>query len=146
MKEMNLLKERFYVDKKTEPVWKQVRNHPIAKKYDLSPLDISMMATVVGYNKKLRVPGTFSYSSGGWIQNVQQGFVTSRQKNAISILIAIAVKEEGLDVLNKDVKEIQKIGEEYGNGGVHELLKIFNSESEEIVFNELFSLMRNSVK
>ena len=52
MKEMNLLRERFYVDKKTEPVWNK-SEITLLQKYELTPLDISMMATVVGYNKKL---------------------------------------------------------------------------------------------
>lgn len=147
IKQMNILRERYYVDlKKTEPIWKQVRNHPIIKKYiGTDPLTVSIMATVIGYHKGLRVPGKFGYSSGGWIQNVQQGTISEEQQNAIAILVAIAVKEEGLEILNQDVKVIQNIGHEFGNGGVHELFKILNLESEQVVFNELLSIMRKPI-
>ena len=147
-KEMNILRARYYVDeKKTEPTWREVRTHPIIKKYIAGsiPLTVSIMATVIGYHKGLRIPGSFNYSSGGWIQNVQEGTINEKQQNAIAILVAIAVKEEGLEILNQDVKTIQNIGHEFGNGGVHELLRILNLESETVVFNELLSIMRKPI-
>ena len=146
-KEMNILRERYYVDeKKTEPTWKIVRNHPIILKYiGKDPLTVSIMATVIGYHKGLRIPGSFNYSSGGWMQNVQQGTISESQQNAIAIIVAIAVKEEGIEILNQDVKVIQNIAHEFGNGGVHELLKILNLESETVVMNKLLSIMRKPI-
>ncbi len=103
------------------------------------------MATVIGYHKGLRIPGSFNYSSGGWMQNVQQGTISESQQNAIAIIVAIAVKEEGSEILNKDVKVIQNNAHEFGNGGVHELLKILNLESETVVMNKLLSIMRKPI-
>lgn len=144
---INFLQERYYVDPKTEETWLKVRNHPIIKKYELTPLEVSMLATAIGYNKGLRVKGSFTYSSGGWIQHVKKAFIEKiEHKNAIAMIVSIAVAEEGLDILNEDVKVIQNISHEYGNGGVHELLRILNMETEEKVFGELFSLMRKSYK
>ena len=144
---INFLQERYYVDEKTEPVWKKVRNHPIIEKHQITRLEVSMMATAIGFLKGLRVKGKFTYSSGGWMRHVKKAHIEKiEHKNAIAMIVSIAVKEEGLDILNEDIKVIQNIAHEYGNGGVHQLLKILNMESEDKVIGELFSLMKKASK
>ena len=142
---LSLLRANYNVDRRAEHVWEKLRKHPISKQYNLTSLDIAVMTTIVGYHKKVRTPGNISYGNGGWLQNARTQETNSDQQDAVAILIAIAVKEEGLEVLNKTVNEIQSISEEYGNGGVHELWKIFNLESDTIIFNEIIKMMRKAI-
>ena len=60
-------------------------------------------------------------------------------------MVAIAVKEEGIEILNEDANDIQNISHEYGNGGVYKLLEIINQESEKVIFDTLQSIMRKSI-
>ena len=144
-----ILKERYYTDeKKTEPTWLEVKNHPIWKKItgkEIDRLTISMMATVIGYHYKLRKTGNFGLSIGGWLQNPHTGKRNEKQEKAIAIMVAIAVKEEGIEILNEDANDIQNISHEYGNGGVYKLLEIINQESEKVIFDTLQSIMRKSI-
>jgi hypothetical protein len=144
-----ILKERYYTDeKKTEPTWLEVKNHPIWKKItgkEIDRLTISMMATVIGYHYKLRKTGTFGLSIGGWLQNPHTGKRNEKQEKAIAIMVAIAVKEESIEILNEDANDIQNISHEYGNGGVYKLLEIINQESEKVIFDTLQSIMRKSI-
>lgn len=145
-----ILKERYYTDEmKTEPTWLEVKNHPIWKKITgkemNSRLTISMMATVIGYHYKLRKVGTFGLSMGGWLQNPHTGKRNDKQEKAIAIMVAIAVKEQGIEILNEDASTIQNISHEYGNGGVYKLLEIINQESEKVIFDTLKGIMRKSI-
>ena len=144
-----ILRERYYTDeKKTEQTWLEVQNHPIwinTLKEKPDRLKLSMMATVIGYHYKLRTTGSFSLSMGGWLQHPTKGTRNEEQEKAIAIMVAIAVKEEGLEVLNEGTSYIQNISHEYGNGGVYKLLQIINQESEKVIFDTLQDIMRKSI-
>lgn len=143
----NFVRSAFYIDNKHEETWQKVFKHNIIDKYNIDKLQVVCMAIAIGYKDNLKLKGTFNNNNGGWLQQVRGGSIdTILRKNTVALIISIAVKEKGLEILDEDKKVIQNISHEYANGGIKKLLKILNQEDEEKAITTLYSYMKKAAK
>ena len=144
----NFVRSAFYIDSKNEETWQKVFKHNIIDKYNIDKLQVVCMAIAIGYKDNLKLKGSFSNNNGGWLQKVRgKGEIdTIFRKNTVALLVSIAVKEKGLEILDEDKKIIQNISHEYANGGIKKLLKILNQEDEEKAITTLYSYMKEAAK
>lgn len=143
----NFVRSAFYIDSKQEVTWQKVFKHNIIDKYNIDKLQVVCMAIAIGYKDNLKLKGTFNNNNGGWLQQVRGGNIdTILRKNTVALIISIAVKEKGLDILDEEKKIIQNISHEYANGGIKKLLKILNQEDEEKAITTLYSYMKKAAK
>ncbi len=123
-------------------LWKDLQNHEIIRKHKFQALDLSMMAMSLGFKHKCPKPfKKGSIGSGGNIFGND-----SKKRNAVTLILSIAVEHTGsLDILEKDGSEIRKIAEEYANGGLAKLHKIFmDSNSDKAIIAKLVKIMEGS--
>ena len=143
----NFVRSAFYIDSKNEETWQKVFKHEIVDKYNIDKLQVVCMAIAIGYTDNLKLKGTFTNNNGGWLQQVRGGNIdTILRKNTVALIVSIAVKEKGLEILDEDKKIIQNISHEYANGGIKKLLKILNQEDEEKAITTLYSYMKKAAK
>jgi len=144
----NFVRSAFYIDVKNEEIWQKAFKHKIIEKFNIDKLQVVCMAIAIGYTDGLRLKGAFSNNNGGWLQKVRgKGEIdTLLRKNTIALIVSIAVKEEGLEILDESTKTIQNISHEYANGGIKKLLKILNEENEDKIITKLYSYMQNAAK
>ena len=123
-------------------LWKDLQNHEIIRKHKFQALDLSMMAMSLGFKHKCPKPfKKGSIGSGGNIFGND-----SKKRSAVTLILSIAVEHTGsLDILEKDGSEIRKIAEEYANGGLAKLHKIFmDSNSDKAIIAKLVKIMEGS--
>lgn len=124
-------------------LWKDLQDHEITKKHKFRALDLSMMAMALGFIYKCPKPFVKGpIGSGGNIL----GENNIKKQKAVAFIMSLAVYHEGsLSVLEGNEKKIRRIAEEYANGGVVHLHKIFmDSKSDIITIQKLVKLMKNS--
>ena len=120
-------------------LWKDLQNHEIIRKHKFQALDLSMMAMSLGFKHNVQTFQKGPIGSGViFLEMIQK-------RNAVTLILSIAVEHTGsLDILEKDGSEIRKIAEEYANGGLAKLHKIFmDSNSDKAIIAKLVKIMED---
>ena len=112
-------REKFYIARKVEKEFEQLKKigSPFA---NTSNHDLFLAALVVGYHEKCRLEFGSKRKEFFWEKDLDN--------SEKSLLKAIAISEEGLEVL-LDKDRVYSIAEEYASGGVSSLkIKVFSGE------------------
>lgn len=122
-------------------LWKDLQTHDIITKHKFQALDLSMMALSIGFKHKCPKPfKKTAIGSGGDIEGLKEEKVRAK-----AFILSVAVYHTGsLDILEKKGAVIRRIAEEYANGGLPILHKIFMSaKSDKAIIADLVKIMKD---